>query len=342
MNLEDLESAWSSLSPPAAPGGIAGRRASGLPHDRPVYLAVDHGGHRHLLVQVPDDTPAIGQKETRSLQVSTSRFEVGSNPESLYVDLACVDSSQNPTFNAVAQDLIRTLQSSRGPLRDALLNGLARWRAFWSSRTSGLTREEAIGLFGELWFMSRWLGSVDSSVIDHWQATSGARHDFQWPAASIEVKTAVASTAGEPVHKITSLDQLADPEHGDLYLFSLQVREDALSANTLHSLAHRITSVLDDDFQARTAFNEKLAIRGYTPADTQQAARPLRILAERLYRVGDGFPRITRATFAPGGLPVGVGEVGYSIDLAACAPWLLATAPMDGAVCALAHLLRQE
>lgn len=329
MNLDDLEAAWASLSPPGTSGGIAGRRATGLPHDRPVYLAVDGRGHRHLLVQVPDGTPAISQKETRSLQVSTSRFEVGSNPESLYVDLACVDSSQNPTFSAVAQDLIRTLRSSHGPVRDIVLSAIARWRAFWSSRTGGLSREETIGLFGELWFMSRWLGPVTSSVIDHWQVTSGARHDFQWPAASFEIKTAVSSAAGEPIHRITNLDQLADPEHGDLYLFSLQVREDALSANTLHTLVERIAAELDDDFQGLTTFNEKLAVRGYTPADTQHAARPLRILAERLYRVADGFPRLTMASFESIGLPSGITDVTYGINLAGFSAYLLAVSPME-------------
>jgi hypothetical protein len=306
MNIEDLEAAWSSVSIPDTAGGIAGRRAFGMPHDRPVYLAVDDRGHRHLLVQVPDNTTAIIQKETRSLQVSTSRFEVGSNPESLYVDLACVDSSQNPTFSAVAQDLMRTLQSSHGQVRDAVLGSIARWRAFWSSRVIGLTRAEAVGLFGELWFMARWLGPVTSAVIDRWQVTPRARHDFQWPAASVEIKTAVTSAAGEPVHAITNLDQLADPERGNLYLFSLQVREDALSANTLHSLVDRITSELEDDFQGLMMFNEKLVDRGYTRADTQHAAQPLRILSERIYRVADLFPRLTRDTFEPDGLPTGI------------------------------------
>ena len=329
MNLDDLEAAWSSISRPDKSVGIAGRRASGLPHDRPVYLAVDNQGHRHLLVQVPDDTPPINQKDTRGLQISTSRFDVGSNPESLYVNLTCVDSSQNPTFCAVAQDIIRTLQLSHGPVRDAVLSAIARWRAFWSRRTTSLTREDAIGLFGELWFMSRWLGPVNSSVIDHWQVTSGARHDFQWSTASVEIKTAVTATVGEPIHQITSLDQLAAPEHGDLYLFSLQVREDALSANTLHSLVGLIASNLDEDFEGLTAFNEKLAVRGYTPADTQYAARPLRILAERLYAVTDDFPRLTKVTFAPNGLPAGVCEVGYCIDLAACGKYLVAKSPTD-------------
>lgn len=327
MNLNELEAVWSNLSPPEASGAIAGRRATGLPNDCPVYLALDNRSHRHLLIQVPENTSAITQRETRSLQVSTSRFQVGSNPESLYVDLECVDSSQNTTFNAVAQDIILTLRSSHGPVRDAVLSAIARWRAFWSSRVPRMTREEAIGLFGELWFMSHWLGPITSSVIDHWQPTSGARHDFQWTAASIEIKTAVTSAAGEPVHQITNLDQLAEPEHGDLYLFSLQIREDALSANTLRSLVDRISTDLNEDFNGLTAFNEKLAFRGFMQTDEQNTTRPFRILAQRLYRVSDSFPRLTVDSFQPTGVPHGIRNVSYAIDLANCSEHLIATNP---------------
>ena len=72
-----------------------------------------------------------------------------------------------------------------------------------------------------------------------------------------------------------------------------------------------------------------LAARGYTPADRQNACRRLRILSERLYRVDDGFPRIIRSTFEPNGIPSGILDVGYRIDLAACQPWLMATTPTD-------------
>lgn len=335
MTLDELESSWSSVSPPAAADGISGRRATGLPHDKPVYLAVDGRGHRHLLIHVPDGTTPVSQRETRSLEVATSRFQVGPNPEALYVDLTCIDSTQHPTFSAVAQDLLRSLRTSSGPLRDSILNALARWRAFWSAKATGLSREDALGLFGELWFMRRWLGPVNAQVVERWQATEGARHDFQWPSASVEVKTTATRTAGESVHQIGSLDQLADPEQGQLFLFSLQACDDALATNTLHTLVEGLAADLQNDFQALTSLNEKLATRGYTPADKQAACRTLRVLAERLYRVGEGFPRLVRSTFQPTGLPAGVLDVGYAIDLAACRQWQIAISPTDAGASAL-------
>ena len=137
MTLDELESSWSALQPPAVPDAISGRRAIGLPADRPVYVAVDSRRRRHLLIQVPDATAPVIQRETRSLEVATARFQVGSNPESLYVDLVCTDSAQHATFSAIAQDLIRSIRQTPGPLRDSILSALGRWRAFWTVNQPG-------------------------------------------------------------------------------------------------------------------------------------------------------------------------------------------------------------
>jgi hypothetical protein len=44
--------------------------------------------------------------------------------------------------------------------------------------------------------------------------------------------------------------------------------------------------------------------------------------------VDAGFPRLTRQSFW-GGLPAGVRDVTYALDLAACARWRLGTRPSD-------------
>src|ERR1043165_2802474 len=190
MTLAELDEAWASVALPSTGDGISGRRAVGLPRDKPIYLAVDGRGHRHLLVQVPDNISPLHQRETRSLEVLTAKFAVGNNPEYTYVDLVCTDASQHPTFSAVAQDMIRAIKSSVGPLRDSIVNALSRWRTFWTNKSIGLSREEALGLFGELWFLRRWLGQDVVRAVARWQVTEQSRHDFQWTAVSVEVKTA--------------------------------------------------------------------------------------------------------------------------------------------------------
>jgi hypothetical protein len=48
-----------------------------------------------------------------------------------------------------------------------------------------------------------------------------------------------------------------------------------------------------------------------------------------MYSVGAGFPRLTLDSF-PSGLPAGIGNVSYVLDMAACDGWLVATAPIEG------------
>jgi hypothetical protein len=297
-------------------------------------VSLDGAGLRHLLVPVPDDTDLVTLGETRGLQVSTERFQVGGHPEALYIDLACLDHAQNPTFSAVAEDLLISLNESAASARDAVIGALSRWKAFWSSRTAGLSKEEALGLFGELWFLRRWMGPPSRTALSRWMVTARARHDFQWKAASVEVKTAATISPGGPIHDIANLDQLDNPVTGQLYLFSLQVVDDALATNTLVGLIETLVRDLRDDGQGLTLLNEKLAERGYNPADAASYQRRLRIVAERLFIVGKGFPRLTRATFSPG-LPPGIDDVTYSLATSACDQWLVAESPLDEAVSSL-------
>jgi hypothetical protein len=328
---DELEEIWSSLQKPSSQVGITGKRAPGLPLERAVYLALDHKSVRHLLVCVPEHTELLDQHETRGLQITTEQFQVGENPEALYIALKCTDSAQHRTFNAVTQDIILTLSKSSGSQREAVVGALNRWRAFWASKTHGLTKEEALGLFGELWFLRRWLGKTDLSVLARWGVTANARHDFQWPEASVEVKTTATRAVEGPVHRITSVEQLEDPISGQLYLFSLQVCDDTLAENNLVDLVNSIADELQGDHDALRIFNEKLAEQGYDPSDESEYQRRLLVKAERLFIVREGFPRITSRSFREG-TPSGIGNISYSLAISACDQWLIAKSPEDPSV----------
>ena len=327
MIRNDIEEVWSSLRTPVAQNDITGKRAPDLPSDRSVYLGLDGTGRRHLLVQVPDETEAVVQRDTRGLQVGTARFRIGDNPEALYIDLVCIDASQNLTFSAVAQDLLVAMNQSNSPT-DAVVGALNRWKAFWRVRPAGLSREEALGLFGELWFLRRWFGPVDAEKIERWMATPGTRHDFQWPVASVEVKTAATSAVDGPAHLISGLDQLDDPETGRLFLFSLQVVDDVLAGNTLAGLVDGLIEELRSSDAGLVLLNEKLAGYGYNPAEGDDYQRRLRIIGERLYLVDEGFPRLTRGSFQPA-IPTGIGDISYTLRMSVCERWLVAKGPAE-------------
>lgn len=324
MTVDDLIARWSALPAPAIQGELSGVRVPGMLEEPPVWIARDVSGRRHILIEVVEGSQPLQHRATRALEVRTDRLRVAGAPAAMYIDLTCVDAAHERTFAAVAQDIIAAVKVSGADRLTVIVRTLDRWRSFWSVDPAGLSREAALGLFGELWFMSRWMEPIAVALV-RWQGPAGARHDFQWETASVEVKTS-ATVAGPVVHRVANIDQLADPETGTLYLFSLQVADDAIAANSLPALIDRITELLTDYPDASRLFADRLGQAGYSPAHVDRYRRPLRIISEELFRVDGDFPRLTRGSF-PAGLPPGVNGISYSLSIAACGPWRLASSP---------------
>jgi hypothetical protein len=318
---EELDKAWQSLATPDNPQQLDARPIRGSD----AWVAIDHEGQRHLLLLVPDGTEAP-PTITRGLRVTVARHQVQGNEPADYLDLVCLSDDLAPTFTAVAADIGEEAGTAPPAQRVvAVVSALGRWQWFWGVETDRLSEQDALGLFAELWFLHRWERG-GAHAVDGWTASTGSRHDFQWPVRSVEVKAAGRRTDGAVLHRIQHLDQLADPEEGELYLFSLRVVRDELAHNTLPNIVDRIIEGLRGNPQAKDGLARKLGQRGYSPAFRRRHETPYRILAENMYRVGPGFPRLTTDSFVYG-LPPGIADVSYLIDMATCDPWLVATSP---------------
>lgn len=323
MNPDQLDTAWQSLTKPDNAEHLEAVHISA----NDVWVAVDYEGLRHLLLSVPDgtETPTT---ITRGLRVTVSRHQVQGRDPADYLDLTCLSDDLAPTFTAVAADIGDEAETALPNLRvAAVIAALGRWQWFWGVETDRLTEQEALGLFAELWFLYRWEGG-SPEAIKAWTASSGSRHDFQWRERSVEVKATGRRAGGAVLHHIQHLDQLSDPEEGDLYLFSLRIVRDELARNTLPNLVDHITEGLRGNTQAKDDLARKLGQRGYSPAFRHRHETPYRILEEDIYHVGPGFPRLTVNSFV-GGLQPGITDVSYMIDMASCDDWLIATNP-DG------------
>jgi hypothetical protein len=327
MTADDLDRLWAELPSPA-PGELSGIRAPGLPLQSAVYVVVDGARTRQLMVALAEGVEPLRSSATRGLEVTTDELRIGGSAVRRYIRLACLNPSHHATFTALCGNIVTGVLRDPADPKTAVVRCLDRWRSFWMVDQLGLTREQALGLFGELWFLYRWSGPVSISSVARWQGPLGARHDFQSPVVSIESKASASVPGAGPVHYIASLDQLADAATGQLYLFSLHVAEDNLAVNSLPLLVERISTALASDREATSLFLERLASAGYNPAEAGRYTRPFRVLSEELYRVDGSFPRLTRDNFG-GGLPAGIGDVSYTLSMDACGPWLIATSPGD-------------
>jgi hypothetical protein len=318
---EEFQTRWQNLPCPAATTEL---EASEVTNGSGVWIARDHADRQHLLVRVPDGV-VVEVPQTHGLSVTVGRHRIAdAHSDATFIDLACLDQAVAPTFAAVAADITEeTVGADPDDRRSRVVSALSEWRWFWAVDSTRMSSSDVIGLFGELWFLLRWAG-VSAESINAWDASDGARHDFQWPERSVEVK--VTSQSGAVVHTVQHLEQLADAESGDLFLYSLRIGRDTLAANSLNGLVDAIVNALSTDPVTRSALLSKLARRGYTPAVRDPYAVHYRVIEESLYRVTSGFPRLTNASFL-GGLPTGITNVSYQLDMNACVDWLVATTP---------------
>ncbi len=322
MSRDEVEATWAALERPGH-----GLTAQLHPDSRDVWLAVDGSVRRHLLVRAPDAEVGRVLMTTRGLNAEIAEIAVEGGSLDVWADIMCIDSSLNRTFVAVAADLVVDTAAASSPLT-AVEQTLRTWRWFWGVESGALSEAAASGLFGEMWFLDRWAPFPDA--VTAWHGPNAVRHDFSSPQVSVEVKTTSAHSVGPPRHHIATLDQLDGPEAGSLFLFSLQAIPEPSAGNTLFSVIARVRERLADRRDLLTTLDRQLALAGWSPAIADEHRTAYRVAAERLYSVEGGFPRIIRNSFV-GGLPNGVDDVGYSVDLAACADWLVASTPNDAA-----------
>jgi hypothetical protein len=282
-----------------------------------LLAAIDSDGRRHLLVPLKPGNEELRDAQSRGVSVATRELTVRDRGTARYLDFECHDAAGHEAFDLIGGELAEGLKSEGAKPAVLAARVLAKWRRFWGqSPWQILLREEQLGLFAELWFLSVWLipRAGISKSLTGWRGPLGARHDFEWAGKSVEVK-ATTSTRGR-VHRINGLDQLAPPENGALMFFSLRLREEGGASNTLPGLVASCRSLLEADAEALNRFESALAQVGYSPAHEEEYARvKLRIADEGLFRVQENFPRLTQASFASG-VPAGVERVEYEINLA--------------------------
>lgn len=301
--------------------------ADAIPELNGVFLAVDHEGARHLLLAVDREIEPITDERSRGIRVLTRPLSVQGQPERYFVDVICTTVSGQDVFNIVATAVLE--QVGRGvEVPDAVRSTLGRWRRFWGSAPmGGLTAEEIHGLFGELWFLNVWLLPHGHEQVAHWLGPTGARNDFAWAGTALEAK-ATTSVRGH-LHHINGVDQLDPPVGGTLLLFSLRMREEATASNTLVSLVETVMTALDDDSEALDVFESRLAQTGYSPLEADRYAdMRFRVVSERLYEVGEGFPRLSAESFVVG-VPTGIERVEYEVNLDTCLDLIVASSPSE-------------
>ncbi len=274
----------------------------------------------YAAIRAKDDAPGL---VLHAVVMPDVLFEVGGmrlsvaagEPVPLLV-LSLEDRERSDLFATVCADALAAADDASST--DALNYFLARlnaWRRFLRERRSGLSREETIGLIGELTIYERLL-SAHADAQASWQAPDDGLHDFMRNGHAIEVKASVGPSF---LLRISSLDQLEATGLRRLNLVHVRLIESP-DGRTIADFITSIAQSLPDE-NAHRAFENALLRRGLMPDDDSARTRPrVQLRAIESYQVNERFPRLTRAA-----VPAEVTEAIYSLEVRSISPHAIDT-----------------
>jgi Putative PD-(D/E)XK family member, (DUF4420) len=262
-----------------------------------------------LLIEAPltSAPPSLFRLQADGLSVTDQRRP---NEGILRLAIALERDELQNVFEVLAADIIDVvIPSTTAPAAlTAAIRRLEAWQACLKLRRQGLSREEQIGLVGELMVLELLAEEIGySDAVEAWQGPLEGIHDFSRHGMAIEVKSAVGVGS---LLRISRLNQLESSGLSALTIARPRLREDANGK----SLSGVIWKIRDDIARssphALSAFNERLIRAGYLDLDSD-AYDGLYLVMHELYgfEVANEFPRLTAST-----VPAGIVEGSYVID----------------------------
>ena len=321
--MERIKEIWNQLeSGTSAVSGLFKQRYSDTSECN-AFLGIKYPeNYRMLIVRT---TFVLGKDFNLKYEFRGLKFEKSYDPDDvnfLLLNLVLVDKQLRDIFDSLVADVLSSIISEVDTkiILKNYSNRLMKWQSLFERfNQQGLSAEEQRGLFGELFFIRKFLhnNSEFISIINSWVGCEKQIRDFQHSAWSVEVKTTQGNNH-QRVH-ISSERQLdtRNLEHLFLYHLSLELRQK--SRETLNELIDQITEILKSDYTALSKFNAKLIEGGYFSHHGQlYDDTGYFIRQESFYKVEKKFPRIEEADIRNG-----IGDVKYSIIVSQCSDYMV-------------------
>lgn len=302
-----VEQLWQDISTQSGQPGLFRRVDESHPLD--LYAGIDYQGKRVLMLVTEAAPPALpppGVVEIACNQRADREFAI---------ILQLARPEYDEIFGRLCQDLVdATRDASAQHGADLLLRRLGRWRKLLEVGQRTTLSDAALrGLIGELWFL-RSVAIERSGVeagVKGWVGPLDAPQDFVLGEAVVEIKTCAP---GAQQVAISSLQQL-DAGGAPLYLGVVWLAPADQGDSEAFAAAQLVASLrtaIEVSPVASVEFELRLAEAGY--ADHEEYERAwYRVTQARYFLVRDDFPRLSRA-----GVPAGVLDAKYVIDLGAC------------------------
>lgn len=242
-----------------------------------------------------------------------------------------INKQHKDIFSTLSEDLIFGVSdvSTEQTLVEKLLERLAKWQSLFEKvGKQGLSDEAQRGLYGEVYFLRFFLSNNSDKYfcLKSWLGPEKSIQDFQYSNWAVEVKTTHGNNH-QKIH-ITSERQLDDSIIEKIFLFHLSLDVRLGNGESLNTLIDEASEILNDSTMALNLFKLKLLDSGYYDINKPlYDERGYTIRQENIYRVAGNFPRITENQ-----IPIGVGDVRYSIVLSESEEWRISHETLLGEI----------
>lgn len=321
--MERIKEIWNQLeSNTSTVAGLFRQRYSDTSRCE-AYLGLKYPeNYRMLILRTPF---ATGKDFNFKYEFKGLKFEKVYDPDNssfILLNLVLVDKTFKDVFDSLILDVLNDIinETEIKVILRNYTNRLVKWQSLFEKfNEQGLSAESQRGLFGELFFIRKFLQNNPNflNVLDSWLGPEKGIRDFESEKCSVEVKT----TSGNNHQKISiSSERQLDTsnlQHLFLYHLSLEVRQQ--SGETLNQIVDSIQDILGSDFTALNRFKSKLLAGGYFDHHRQFYENPgYFIRDEAFYRVENNFPRIEEKDVRNG-----VSDVKYSIIVSGCSGFVV-------------------
>ena len=256
-----------------------------------VYYGMSKDGFFRISFMSSRKAPNI--ESTRLLRITQ-----GSESEGVY--WTCFDLLQHDAqkvFFTFCESLIEAIEgiSEEKKALDVLKTRYITWKALFKRECSNrLTREELQGLFGELYFLNKYMIPKygTNEAIRSWSGPDAKSKDYSIKTDWYEIKTIGANSV---TVKISSLSQLTSEHEGHLAVIRVEAMSEQYD-NEDASIGAVFTSILSKicDESIEAIFLSKLGAYGFDISDESFMSK-YEVKSMNLYMVNEEFPRLTEA-----------------------------------------------
>lgn len=239
-----------------------------------------------------------------------------------FLIISLVNSQHKDVFSVLCEDLLFSISqvTKEEIIVNELISRFEKWKSLFDKISlQGLSEQEQRGLYGELFFLRKFLQNNNDiiNVINSWVGCEKQIRDFQLFNWSVEVKTTHGKNH-QKVH-ISSERQLDISHIENIFLYHISLDIEKQSGETLNDIVDSLYKILESNFIALNHLRAKLFEAGYF--DHQKIYYEKTgyfVRYDNFYKVENDFPRIEEKDIRNG-----VGDVKYSIILSQCSNYLI-------------------